>query len=197
MSEHKALSAFEQAALQEEVEELRQKLAERDARLAEETKQHECWVFNAHALQRGYNELDKRHREEVEALNLRVARLVDTLHKLACLGNGDNYGNSIGNTMAQDALSAEADQRWLLDKQAELLELTEAAIAAPRCFFMGLEQGRKNLESMREHLDRCRDDYSCWPTWAKEGTGRITESGKAILVFAMMAYELRKQGETK
>ena len=151
MTEHKALSAFEQAALQ----------------------------------------------EEVEALNLRVARLVDTLHKLACLGNGDNYGNSIGNVMAQDALSAEAGQQRLLDKQAELLELTEAAIAAPRCFFMGLEQGRKNLESMREHLDRCRDDYSCWPTWAKEGTGRITESGKAILVFAMMAYELRKQGETK
>jgi len=76
MTEHKALSAFEQAKLQ----------------------------------------------EEVEALNLRVARLVDTLHKLACLGNGDNYGNSIGNTMAQDALSAEADQRWLLDKQAEALE---------------------------------------------------------------------------
>jgi len=158
---------------------------------------NELQAFYEAAKKEGRDELQAKLQEEVEALNLRVARLVDTLHKLACLGNGDNYGNSIGNTMAQDALSAEADQRWLLDKQAELLELTEAAIAAPRCFFMGLEQGRKNLESMREHLDRCRDDYSCWPTWAKEGTGRITESGKAILVFAMMAYELRKQGETK
>jgi len=35
MTEHKELSAFEQAKLQEEVEELRQKLAERDALLKE------------------------------------------------------------------------------------------------------------------------------------------------------------------
>ena len=153
--------------LQKEVGELRKQVAERDALLASK-------------------------QAEIDAL------MVDYCHdEMARLGNGDSYGNSIGNVMAQDALSAEAGQQRLLDKQAELLELTEAAIAAPRCFFMGLEQGRKNLESMREHLDRCRDDYSCWPTWAKEGTGRITESGKAILVFAMMAYELRKQGEIK
>jgi len=76
MTEHKALSAFEQAKLQ----------------------------------------------EEGEALKLRVARLVDTLHKIACLGNGGSYGNSIGNVMAQDALSAEAGQQWLREKQAEALE---------------------------------------------------------------------------
>jgi len=92
MTEHKALSAFEQAKLQEEVEELRTQLAEREALLAEETKQHECWLFNAQALQKGYNELEKKHREEVEALNLR------------------------------DALSAEAGQQWLREKQAEALE---------------------------------------------------------------------------
>jgi len=83
---------------------------------------NELQAFYEAAKKEGRDELQAKLQEEVEALNLRVARLVDTLHKLACLGNGDNYGNSIGNTMAQDALSAEADQRWLLDKQAEALE---------------------------------------------------------------------------
>jgi len=83
---------------------------------------NELQAFYEAAKKEGHDELQAALQEEVEALNLRVARLVDTLHKLACLGNGDNYGNSIGNTMAQDALSAEADQRWLLDKQAEALE---------------------------------------------------------------------------
>ena len=159
MSEHKALSAFEQAKLQEEVEELKLRVA----RLADAVSNY----FSALEV------TTKLHTDQDD-------------------WNLDNAARAL-----DEALSPKADQRWLLDKQAELLELTEAAIAAPRCFFMGLEQGRKNLESMREHLDRCRDDYSCWPTWAKEGTGRITESGKAILVFAMMAYELRKQGEIK
>jgi len=91
--EHSAsISAFEQAALQKEVAELRKQLASHEALLAEETKQHECWLFNAQALQKSYNELDKKHREEVEVLNLRVAQttaaLVTTnelLHNLAVL----------------------------------------------------------------------------------------------------------------
>ena len=83
---------------------------------------NELQAFYEAAKKEGHDELQAKLQEEGEALKLRVARLVDTLHKLACLGNGDNYGNSIGNTMAQDALSAEADQRWLLDKQAEALE---------------------------------------------------------------------------
>jgi hypothetical protein len=34
-----------------------------------------------------------------------LAVAVEALEKLSCLGNGDCYGNSIGNTMAQDALA--------------------------------------------------------------------------------------------
>ena len=92
IAELHASRALEQAKLQEEVEELRKQLASHEALLAEETKQHECWLFNAQALQKSYNELDKKHREEVEVLNLRVAQttaaLVTTnelLHNLAVL----------------------------------------------------------------------------------------------------------------
>jgi hypothetical protein len=38
------------------------------------------------------------------ALRKQVAIARDNLQKLSCLGNGDQPGNSIGNTIAQDAL---------------------------------------------------------------------------------------------
>lgn len=34
----------------------------------------------------------------------KLAHAIETLEKLACLGNGDEYGNSVGNEMAQVAL---------------------------------------------------------------------------------------------
>jgi len=78
--------------LQKEVGELRKQVAERDALLASK-------------------------QAEIDAL------MVDYCHdEMARLGNGDSYGNSIGNVMAQDALSAEAGQQWLREKQAEALE---------------------------------------------------------------------------
>jgi len=79
-------------ALQKIVGELRKQVAERDALLASK-------------------------QAEIDAL------MVDYCHdEMARLGNGDSYGNSIGNVMAQDALSAEAGQQWLREKQAEALE---------------------------------------------------------------------------
>ena len=66
------------------------------------------------------------------------------------------------------------------------MELTEKMIDAPRGFLMGLELGCTTLESMREHLDRCGYNYSCWPDWAKTDTGHITKAGKAILIYTMM-----------
>jgi len=83
---------------------------------------NELQAFYEAAKKEGHDELQAKLQEEGEALKLRVARLVDTLHKIACLGNGGSYGNSIGNVMAQDALSAEAGQQWLREKQAEALE---------------------------------------------------------------------------
>jgi hypothetical protein len=67
-------------------------------------------------------------------------------------------------------------------------KLTEEMIDAPRCFFLGLELGYKNLDSMREHLDRCGYSYECWPDWAKTETGHITKAGKAILLYTMMEH---------
>ena len=83
---------------------------------------NELQAFYEAAKKEGHDELQAKLQEEGEALKLRVARLVDTLHKIACLGNGGSYGNSIGNTMAQDALFSESDQQWLQAKQAEALE---------------------------------------------------------------------------
>ena len=39
-------------------------------------------------------------------LRAEVERLRKVLHRLACLGNGDQYGNSFGNDIAREALAA-------------------------------------------------------------------------------------------
>lgn len=44
------------------------------------------------------------HTEKLELAAQNVA-LRSALHKLACLGNGDSFGNSVGNCIAQDALN--------------------------------------------------------------------------------------------
>ena len=44
-----------------------------------------------------------RERDEARA---EVERLRKVLHRLACLGNGDQYGNSFGNDIAREALAA-------------------------------------------------------------------------------------------
>ena len=43
--------------------------------------------------------------EELAALAEQNAKMRKVLLRLACLGNGDQYGNSIGNCIAQEALS--------------------------------------------------------------------------------------------
>ena len=42
---------------------------------------------------------------ELAASQAREQQLREALRKLACLGNGDSYGNSIGNCIAQEALA--------------------------------------------------------------------------------------------
>ena len=44
-------------------------------------------------------------KEQLAALAEQNAKMRKVLLKLACLGNGDQYGNSIGNCIAQEALS--------------------------------------------------------------------------------------------
>jgi len=43
--------------------------------------------------------------EELAALAEQNEKMREALQKLACLGNGEQYGNSIGNCIAQEALS--------------------------------------------------------------------------------------------
>lgn len=49
--------------------------------------------------------VDNTHlRDTVANLRKQVAIARENLHKLSCLGNGDQLGNSEGNCIAQDAL---------------------------------------------------------------------------------------------
>lgn len=57
----------------------------------------------------GYLEHEREHtgclREQLAALAEQNTKFRKVLLRLACLGNGDQYGNSIGNCIAQEALS--------------------------------------------------------------------------------------------
>lgn len=57
----------------------------------------------------GYLEHEREHtgclREQLAALAEQNEKLRKVLLRLACLGNGDQYGNSIGNYIAQEAIS--------------------------------------------------------------------------------------------
>ena len=57
----------------------------------------------------GYLEHEREHtgclREQLAALAEQNGKMRKVLLRLACLGNGDQYGNSIGNCIAQEALS--------------------------------------------------------------------------------------------
>jgi len=57
------------------------------------------------ALTAMYQRVDVITQERDEA-RAEVERLRKVLHRLACLGNGDQYGNSFGNDIAREALAA-------------------------------------------------------------------------------------------
>ena len=44
-------------------------------------------------------------RDELATVTAQRDELLATMRKLACLGNGDQYGNSEGNTIAQEAIA--------------------------------------------------------------------------------------------
>ena len=51
-------------------------------------------------------------QDQNKQLQVRMAQLEEALRRLSCLGNGDRPGNSIGNEIAQQALS-ESPADWL------------------------------------------------------------------------------------
>jgi len=58
--------------------------------------QLESWAMPGSFPSQAVAELRRLHEVNEE--------LLKTMRQLACLGNGDNYGNSAGNTIAQVAL---------------------------------------------------------------------------------------------
>lgn len=56
-------------------------------------------------------------REQLAALAEQNEKLRKVLLRLACLGNGDQYGNSIGNCIAQEALSLPNLATSILNKE--------------------------------------------------------------------------------
>ena len=72
-------------------------------------------------------ETEKVLREQLAALAEQNEKMRKVLLRLACLGNGDQYGNSIGNCIAQEALSLPDLASPVLNRiRAEAME--EAAI---------------------------------------------------------------------
>lgn len=61
------------------------------------------------------------NKTEVDALKAQVNTLREVLEQLAKLGNGDKYGNSIGNTIAINALVATPEQ-CLAEVKAKVIE---------------------------------------------------------------------------
>jgi len=60
-------------------------------------------------LWKGYQSAWQHRQQELDAARLDVERLRLSLEELACLGNGDRYGNSIGNEIAIKALAAQQE----------------------------------------------------------------------------------------
>ena len=56
-------------------------------------------------VQKVTDALKRKHEKELAALAEQNEKMRKVLLRLACLGNGDQYGNSIGNCIAQEALS--------------------------------------------------------------------------------------------
>ena len=74
-------------------------------------KKAKTWTASPEAAQRlqGYRDLAQqvaKAQNERDEARAEVERLRKVLHRLACLGNGDQYGNSFGNDIAREALAA-------------------------------------------------------------------------------------------
>ena len=91
----------EQRAMENEIISLREQV-EKLTKERDDLRSRRCEVC-------GYLEHEREHtgclREQLAALAEQNEKMRKVLLRLACLGNGDQYGNSIGNCIAQEALS--------------------------------------------------------------------------------------------
>lgn len=79
-------------------------------------------------------------QEQIDALKAQVNCLREVLEQLAKLGNGDKYGNSIGNTIAINAL-AKTPEQCLAKVKAKAIESVREQIGLlQRYSFLALHQ---------------------------------------------------------
>lgn len=90
----------EQRAMENEIISLREQV-EKLTKELDNVKQVEF----PRRVQKVTDALKKKHEKELAALAEQNEKMRKVLLRLACLGNGDQYGNSIGNCIAQEALS--------------------------------------------------------------------------------------------
>ena len=76
-------------------------------------------------------ETEKVLREQLATLAVQNEKMRKVLLRLACLGNGDQYGNSIGNCIAQEALSLPDLATPVLNRIKAEAYLEAAEIAGP------------------------------------------------------------------
>ena len=105
--------AFNQPVPQSEWEKMQEQLAAKDA--------DNKWLRSAVTLQ----------AEQLAALAEQNEKMRKVLLRLACLGNGDQYGNSIGNCIAQEALSLPDLATPVLNRIKAEAYLEAAEIAGP------------------------------------------------------------------
>ena len=96
------------------------RIAELERELAAETNNKQeferDWLACCDKLndeRRIHLELEEILVKKLEAAQARERMLRDTLERLACLGNGDKHGNSVGNEIAIDALAQPTDDTAL------------------------------------------------------------------------------------
>ena len=119
----KEYCAAELAALREQVEKLTK---ERDE-LKTVPMKYRRMQFNAE-LQDEVTQLQK----QLAALAEQNEKMRKVLLRLACLGNGDQYGNSIGNCIAQEALSLPDLASPVLNRiRAEAMKLAAEILDSP------------------------------------------------------------------
>ena len=101
MSNEEQWEHDEQRAMETEIISLREQV-EKLTKERDDLRSRRCEVC-------GYLEHEREHtgclREQLAALAEQNEKMRKVLLRLACLGNGNQYGNSIGNCIAQEALS--------------------------------------------------------------------------------------------
>ena len=98
----------EQRAIENEIISLREQVKKLENRLNKDSQ--EFTILCA-------KETEKVLREQLAALAEQNEKMRKVLLRLACLGNGDQYGNSIGNCIAQEALSLPDLATSILNKE--------------------------------------------------------------------------------